>query len=495
MMSFPKAKRFTDHYSAGPGPNAYDITSLSSEKSVAASTPRTRFLEPLGRMVSQLRPLPSVVPRMLVTGPKTPRKDGARPTTPRKDGRWSTSTTPRKEGRWATTPRKDQRRATPRKMTPRKAPGNATPPAVRELRRDSKIITTPKRGEFKIKVGDEIVIKKVEPNQVEKIEKVDEVGDIGAKSKSGLRNEGSEEHKGERGKVCNLCRNQVADDVHQEGSRGNLRRETADKGTDMVEGLPTLELDTNNERQSVLREELEEVKKISRALEKKERELEAKEVQLNQRESDMAQSRQSIKNIRSIIDEKQILSRKLADMENELKAEKVLRKKAESRKEEVEHDALSLTLELEIFQREKSELVDQCHRLGSGLELMAEEVKMSRDMEEKLSAELEKVKGECPTGGLQIIGCSPEEKGKVAALLKQCPSPQTQQLKARKEELTIEVTGEAGRIRGEALDFLRINTDDETPKSGSRMDFGEKKVYFQKKIEAEISSPSLRERK
>ena len=34
MMSFPKAKRFTDHYSAGPGPNAYDITSFSSEKSV-----------------------------------------------------------------------------------------------------------------------------------------------------------------------------------------------------------------------------------------------------------------------------------------------------------------------------------------------------------------------------------------------------------------------------------------------------------------------------
>merc|ERR1719403_564821 len=55
-------------------------------------------------MDSQLRPLPSVVPRLLVTGPKTPRKDGARPTTPRK------------EGRWLTTPRKDQRRATPRKM-------------------------------------------------------------------------------------------------------------------------------------------------------------------------------------------------------------------------------------------------------------------------------------------------------------------------------------------------------------------------------------------
>ena len=382
-------------------------------------------------------------------------------------------------------------------MTPRKAPGNATPPAIRELRRDSRIITTPIR-EFKIKVGDEIVNKKVEPNQVKKIEKVDvdEVGDIGAKSKSGLRNDGSGEDKGERGNVCNLCRNQVAYDMHQEGSGGKLQRETADKGTgtDMVEGLPTLELDTNNERQSVLREELEEVKKISRALEQKERELETKEVQLNQRESDMAQSRQNIKNIRSIIDEKQILLRKLADMENELQGEKVLRKEAESRKEEVEHGALSLNLELETFQREKSELVDLCHTLGSRLELMVEEVKMSRDIEERLSAELEKVKRVTRTDGHQIVGSSPQKRGNVAALLKQCPRPQPRQ-KATKGELTIEVSGEAGRIRGEALDFLRINTDDETPKSGSRMNFGEKKVYFQKKIEAEISSPSLKDRK
>ena len=394
-----------------------------------------------------------------------------------------------------TTPRKDQRRATPRRMTPRKAPGNATPPARRELRRDSKIITTPRREEVKIKVGDEIVKKKMESNQVKKIEKVNEVGDIGTKSKPGLRN-GSEEHKSERENVCNLCRNQIADNVHQEGSRGKLQHETADKGTDMVEAMATLDLDTSIERQSVLREELEKVKKISRALEQKERELEAKEVQLNQREFDMAQSRQSIKNIRSIIDEKHILSKKLADMENELKAEKVLRKEAESRKEEVEHGARSMTLELEISQKEKSELVDQCHRLGSILELMAEEVRMSRDLEERFSAELEKVKGAIQTGGHQIVGSNPQEIGNVAAAsLKDCPSPQIKQLKAPKEELTIEVSGEAGRIRGEALDFLRINIDDETPKSGSRMDFGEKRVYFQKKIEAEISSPSLREGK
>ena len=254
-------------------------------------------------------------------------------------------------------------------------------------------------------------------------------------------------------------------------------------------------MDTSIERQSVLREELEEVKKISRALEQKERELEVKEVKLNQRESDMAQSRQSIKNIRSIIDEKQIMSRKLAEMENELKAERVLRKEAESRKEEVEHGNQSKILELEISQKEKSELVDQCHRQGSRLELMAEEVKMSREKEERLSAELEKVKGEIQTGGHQNVGSSPQEIENVAALLKYCPSPQTQQLKVSKEELTIEVSEEAGRIRGEALDFLRINIDGETPKSGSRMDFGEKRIYFQKKIEAEISSPSLRERK
>ena len=153
--------------------------------------------------------------------------------------------------------------------------------------------------------------------------------------------------------------------------------------------------------------------------------MEAKEVQLNQRESDIAQSCQSIKNIRSIIDEKQILSKKLADMENELKAEKVLRKEAESRKEEVEHGARSMTLELKISLKEKSELVEQCHRLGSRLELMAEEVRMSREIEERFSAELEKVKGAIQTGGHQIVGSSLQEIENVAAAsLKHCPSPQ-----------------------------------------------------------------------
>ena len=96
-------------------------------------------------------------------------------------------------------------------------------------------------------------------------------------------------------------------------------------------------------------------------------------------------------------------------MENELKAGRGLRKEAESRKEEVEHGARSMTLKLEYSQKEKSDLVDQCHRLVSRLKLMAEEVKKSREIEERLPAELEKVKGVIQSGGHQIVGSSPQE--------------------------------------------------------------------------------------
>ena len=94
--------------------------------------------------------------------------------------------------------------------------------------------------------------------------------------------------------------------------------------------------------------------------------------------------------------------------------------------QEVEHGALGLTLELDQCQREALDWI------GSRLELMAEEVKMSWEMKERFSAE--KVKGTTQTGGHQIVGSSPQEIENVAALLKHCPSPQNQQLKAPKEE-------------------------------------------------------------
>ena len=64
----------------------------------------------------------------------------------------------------------------------------------------------------------------------------------------------------------------------------------------------------------------------------------------------------------------------------------------------------------------------------------------------------------------------------------------------KSEEKEVGVSVEAGRRKGEALDLLRIQEDDENPrpKSGLRMDFREKKVFFQKKIEAAIG---VRERK
>ena len=59
----------------------------------------------------------------------------------------------------------------------------------------------------------------------------------------------------------------------------------------------------------------------------------------------------------------------------------------------------------------------------------------------------------------------------------------------KSEEKEVGVSVEAGRRKGEALDLLRIQEDDENPrpKSGLRMDFREKK-----KIEAAIG---VRERK
>ena len=83
--------------------------------------------------------------------------------------------------------------------------------------------------------------------------------------------------------------------------------------------------------------------------------------------------------------------------------------------QEVEHGALGLTLELDQCQ---SEALDW---IGSRLELMAEEVKMSWEIEERFSAE--KVKGATQTGGHQIVGSSPQEIENVAALLKHSPAP------------------------------------------------------------------------
>jgi hypothetical protein len=63
----------------------------------------------------------------------------------------------------------------------------------------------------------------------------------------------------------------------------------------------------------------------------------------------------------------------------------------------------------------------------------------------------------------------------------------------------LDVTGGAGRRRGETLEAWRLRLEGgrqgEAPKSGSRMDFGEKKVFFQQRIQEDRGSPLLARRR
>ena len=392
------------------------------------------------------------------------------------------SSTPKKEsGRGATTPRKDQRKATPRKMTPRKEPGNAT--AVREHRngtpRREATNTTPSREQSRQQASTRnAALRK-------------RVGLAGVKKTQTLcvsciksREEALGNDVGIEGEKNGLSGIQAEDNMIKR--KGGWEREMSAEAV----GEPSI-----LETQLVEREKKMEDR--SRALALKEKQLEVREVQVKEKESDMAKSRQNIKNIKNIIDEKLLLSRKLSDMEQELQKERALRKEAENNVQKV-----ALRLEASLFQegQEKSELMVQCQILGAQLQVLAKEVEMSRETVEALSLEVKKWRRMAQDGRTLNEFFSAKEAKEVRS-----PNPEPllevnhrneeiSDLKAS-EEMEVGVSGEAGRRKGEALDLLRIQEDDENPKSGSRMDFGEKKVFFQKKIEAEISSPSLRERK
>ena len=416
------------------------------------------------------------------------------------------STTPRKESvRVATTPRKDQRNATPRKMTPRKEPGNAI--SGREFRKEPKNTTprrepknaTPIRGQSRGKatISEGALRRRVDFACDKKTQTVGETTYTKSRDEC-LRNEAVVvEGHGE-----GLSGEQVKANMNKAGCEDKMLTETAEEGIEVVEGPSDLDARTV-EREKKFED-------ISGALVLREKQVEVREIQVKEKESDLAKSRQNIKNIKNIIDEKQLLARKLSDMERELQTERALRSEAESWNEEAKHDVQNIALRLEasLLQegQEKSELMVQCHILGSQLQVLVKEVEMSRKTVEMLSMEVEKwrrMAQDCrvlnkdfstkeaeelslPTPGAQVSDCP---------LLEVNPSGKEVVDIREAEEMEVGVSGEAGRRKGEALDLLRIQEDEENPKSGSRMDFGEKKVFFQKKIEAEISSPSLRDRK
>ena len=305
-----------------------------------------------------------------------------------------------------------------------------------------------------------------------------------------------------------VSRNQSMDNMIKENSEDQMPVDIAVREgievtleNDICEGENKVEEEA---RDLELREK--EMEEVSRALELREKQVEVREVQVTERELELAKSRQNIKNIKNIIDEKQLLSRKVYDMEVELQAEKASRKEAERQLEEAEEEVQKMTLRLKTSQVEeeqvKSELMAQCQNcqiLGSQLEIVSKEVEKSEETVERLSLEWRRI----AEGGKESKDNSSSKKkdNEVSTYMltpEACPSGK--EISDQDVEdvmgVVIGVSGVAGRKQGETLDLLRIQEEDEeTPLSGSRMDFGEKKIFFQKKIEDQITSPSLRDRK
>ena len=294
-----------------------------------------------------------------------------------------------------------------------------------------------------------------------------------------------------------LSRNQSMDNMIKENSEDQMPVDIAVREdievtleNDICEGENKVEEEV---RDLELREK--EMEEVSRALELREKQVEVREVQVTERELELAKSRQNIKNIKNIIDEKQLLSRKVYDMEVELQAEKASRKEAERQLEEAEEGVQKMTLRLEEEEQVKSELMAQCQILGSQLEIVSKEVEKSEETVERLSLEWRRI----AEGGKESKDDPSSKKDEISMLTPEaCPSGK--EISDQDVEgvmgVVIGVSGVAGRKQGETLDLLRIQEEgEETPMSGSRMDFGEKKIFFQKKIEDQITSPSLRDRK
>ena len=393
-------------------------------------------------------------------------------------------------------------------MTPRKEPGNAT--SAREFRREhgdatpkrETKIATPRREQSRGKAATrEGALRKMVDLDCCDI-KTQILGETSYIKSSKVSLRGDVVTVG--GNSEGLSRKLVKDNMNKEDCEDKMLAETVEENIQMTEAPSVLE--------AKLVEREKKLEDLSQALTLREKQLEVKEIQVKERESDMARSRQNIKNIKNIIDEKQLLSRKLSDMEQELQSERALRKEAQGLKEEAEHDVqrIALKLEASLLQegQEKSDLMAQCQKLGSQLQALVKEVGMSRVTVEMLTVELENWKRMAQNVKTPNGDFSKKEAKEIHLLTYrpqglECPllevnlisGEEVVDLKAAEEAEVGGVSGEAGRRKGEALDLLRIQDDEEDPKSGSRMDFGEKKVFFQKKIEAEINSPSLRERK
>ena len=181
---------------------------------------------------------------------------------------------------------------------------------------------------------------------------------------------------------------------------------------------------------------------------------------------------------------------RLQYLEKELKKEKRLREVAEMKAEEARNVATTAEEDLEKTNKEMEEQRRQLVVMVTRLQMAEREAMASREVARglqerlELAAKAEAVKSEENTK----VALETDDENKSAVKI------EVNEVQVGVVERCTRVSGRAGRMLGEALQVLQVEGMEEAPRSGSRMDFGEKKIFFQQKIEAEVASPAFRER-
>ena len=184
---------------------------------------------------------------------------------------------------------------------------------------------------------------------------------------------------------------------------------------------------------------------------------------------------------------------RLQDLEKKLEDEKRLRKVAEFKAEEAKKVAgEDLEKNKTVMDEQRRQLVVMLTRL----QMAEREAAAGREVVKDLQERLEEV---AKAGDTEAKPVKSEENTEMVS---ETDDEDKDEIKIDVQDIKVEVVEgctagvsvRAGRRFGEALQVLHLEGLEEAPRSGSRMDFGEKKTFFQKKIEAEVASPAFRER-
>jgi len=192
-------------------------------------------------------------------------------------------------------------------------------------------------------------------------------------------------------------------------------------------------------------------------------------------------------------DAKKVAGEDLEKTKMEMEEEKRLRKVAEFKAEEAKKVAgEDLEKNKTVMEEQRRQLVVMLTRL----QMAEREAAAGREVVKDLQERLEEV---AKAGDTEAKAVKSEENTEMVS---ETDDEDKDEIKIEVQDIKVEVVEgcsvgvsvRAGRSFGEALQVLRVEGLEEAPRSGSRMDFGEKQTFFQKKIEAEVASPAFRER-